>query len=331
MLSMSTMHLRGIDLNLLVPLQALLEERNVTRAARRIHLTQSAMSRALERLREALRDDLLVRTGGRYELTPRAADLLRELNILLPRLEQLWKGETFAAASASGRIRLAMTDYSAAVILPHLVAACERQAPGISIEVSPWHERSYEDLSAARVDLVFSPLAVPSSFCIQPLFQERFVCLSGKRFASTRTSLTLARFMERRHISVETEPNQQNLIDRALSEVGLKRTVTLRLPFLLPALQVLLESDLLLTTPLRLGRMACAQVNLYMAKAPPELPSFRYSSVWHPRLQRDELQHWFRSLVEQTCLQNLAHENQARKVGYRQQPRVAFIRTNYLK
>jgi DNA-binding transcriptional LysR family regulator len=306
---MSVVHLRGVDLNLLVPLQALLEERNVTRAAKRVHLTQSAMSRALERLREALQDDLLVRTGGKYELTPRAADLLEELSVLLPRLEQLWKEDKFVPGSASGRIRLAMTDYSAAVILPHLVAACERQAPGVLIEVHPWHELSYEDLSAAKVDLVFSPLAVPPTFCIQPLFQERFVCLSRKRSASTKASLTLARFMEQRHISVETEPNQQNLIDRALAELGLRRTVVLRLPFLLPALQVLLESNLMLTTPLRLARMASNQVNLYIAKAPAELPSFQYSSVWHPRLQRDQLQVWFRSLVEETCRQHLAHED----------------------
>ena len=307
---MSAVHLRGVDLNLLIPLQALLVERNVTRAANRVHLTQSAMSRALERLREALRDELLVRSGGKYELTPRAGDLLQELNLLMPRLEQFWTGDTFSPASAKGRIRLAMTDYAAAVVLPHLIAACERQAPGLSIEVIPWHERSYEDLSAAKVDLVFSPLAVPQTLCIQPLFRERFVCLFGKRFASGKTSITLERFMQYRHISVETEPNQQNLIDRALAELGLRRTVCLRLPFLLPALQVLLQSNLLLTTPLRLARMASDQAGLYIANAPSELPTFQYTSAWHPRLQQEPMQTWFRVLVEQTCMQYLAYKDE---------------------
>ena len=103
--------LRNIDQNLLVPLQALLEERNVTRAGKRVNLTQSAMSRALERLRELLGDDLLIRASRGYELTPRAAMLARELELLLPRLEQLWSGETFVPANMQGRVRLAMTDY----------------------------------------------------------------------------------------------------------------------------------------------------------------------------------------------------------------------------
>ncbi|WP_158615308.1 LysR family transcriptional regulator [Acidipila sp. EB88] len=312
---MSTVHLRGIDLNLLVPLHALLEERNVTRAAKRIHLTQSAMSRALERLREALRDDLLVRSGGQYELTPRAEDLLQELALLVPRLEQFWRGDAFFPETTSGRMRLAMTDYAAAVVLPHLIAACARQAPGLAIEVVPWHERSYEDLGAAKVDLVFSPLAVPQGYCIETLFQERFVCLSGKRLVATTKSLSLARFMHCRHISVETEPNQQNLIDRALAELGLRRTVSLRLPFLLPAIQVLLHSDLLLTTPLRLARLACEQADLHIVQAPAELPTFQYASVWHPRLQREPMQAWFRLLVTQICKQHLAHKDQRSRPG----------------
>ncbi len=305
---MISVHLRGIDLNLLVPLHALLEERNVTRAAGRVHLTQSAMSRTLERLRDTLQDDLLVRAAGKYELTPRAADLLKELNLLLPRLEQFWSGDTFSPARAQGPIRLAMTDYAATVILPHLIAACQCQAPGVSIEVTPWHERSYEDLTAAKIDLVFSPLAVPPTFRIEPLFQERFVCLSGKRLAAGRKSLSLARYLDCHHLSVETEPNQQNLIDRALAEVGHRRTVLLRLPFLLPALQVLLHSDLLLTTPLRLARTLSKENTLYVAQAPPELPTFQYSSVWHARLEREPLQAWFRALVVQTCMQHIAHK-----------------------
>ncbi len=303
---MSTAHLRGIDLNLLIPLQALLEERNVTRAAARVHLTQSAMSRALERLRETLQDDLLVRSEGRYELTPRANDLVQELHLLLPRLEQFWKGESFSPASVQGRIRLAMTDYAAAVVLPPLLAIVEREAPGVKLEVTPWHERSYEDLSAAKVDLVFSPLAAPQGFGIEPLFTGRFVCLSGKRDKRKKGRLTLEQFLECRHISVETEPNQQNLIDRALAEAGLRRKVVLRLPFLLPALQVLQHTDLLLTTPLRLAKMASTKCFLHIAQAPSELPTFQYSSVWHPRLEREPLQAWFRMVVSETCHKQLA-------------------------
>ncbi len=303
---MNTAHLRGVDMNLLLPLQALLEERNVTRAAKRIHLTQSAASRALERLREALHDDLLVRSGAQYELTPRASDLLQELHLLLPRLEQFWTGQAFSPASVKGRVRIAMTDYAATLILPPLIAACAEQAPGVSVEVSTWWEHAHEDLSAAKVDLVFSPLSVPPTFRVEPLFQERFVCLSRKRFASGKRAIAMAHYLKCRHISVETEPNQQNLVDRALSELGIRRNITLRVPFLLPALQVLLHSDLLLTTPFRLARLAQESTALSTARAPAELPTFQYTSVWHPRLEREPLQAWFRTLVSQTCFRHLA-------------------------
>ena len=126
-----------------------------------------------------LADDLLVRTGGRYQLTPRAAILLQELDLLLPRLEGLWRGQDFAPDDMQGRVRLAMTDFAATVVLPHLLSASARLAPALTIEIVPWHERSFDDLSAATVDLVFSPLAVPAPFHVEPLFEDSFVCLLG--------------------------------------------------------------------------------------------------------------------------------------------------------
>ena len=305
MTSMSAVHLRGIDLNLLVPLHALLEERSVTRAAQRIHLTQSAMSRALECLREVLQDDLLVRSQGRYELTARSADLLRELNVLLPLLQQFWSGGAFAPADVEARIRLSMTDYAAAVMLPYLMKALELRAPGVTLEVIPWHERAHEDLSAAKIDLLFSPLAVPAGLSLEPLFEERFVCLSKRGSNSSQRAMPLSSFLRCRHISVETEPNQSNLIDRALAEKGLRRNVVLRVPFLLPALRVLQQTDLLMTTPHRLALIASKDSGLHVAHCPRELPTFQYTSVWHPRLDRDPLHVWFRSLVVQTCREHL--------------------------
>ena len=111
-----------------------------------------------------------------------------------------------------------MTDYGAAVILPHLTAICERQAPGVSIEVITWHERSYEDLSAAKIDLLFSQLSVPQAFCIQPLFQDHFVCLRQALLLRRNVPYPRALYGMSAHLSVETEQNQQNLIDRTLAE-----------------------------------------------------------------------------------------------------------------
>ena len=146
---MRPVQLRNVDLNLLVPLKALLHERNVTRAAACIDLSQSAMSRTLDRLRSELQDELLVRVGRNYELTPRGSALLDELGQILPRLMRLWEGEPFTPAQSEARIRLAMTDYVASVVLPPLAEACARLAPGITLEVVPWNERIHENSGEA--------------------------------------------------------------------------------------------------------------------------------------------------------------------------------------
>ena len=158
---MSKAHFRNIDLNLLIPLKALLHERNVTRAAKRIHLSQSAMSRALDRLRSELGDELLVRVGRNYELTPRGTALISELGQIMPRLARLWEGEPFSPAQSEARIRLAMTDDASSVVLPQLAEILGRLAPGITLEVVPWHERTHEDNLATQ--LILSPLAAPAN------------------------------------------------------------------------------------------------------------------------------------------------------------------------
>jgi DNA-binding transcriptional LysR family regulator len=107
-----------------------LHERNVTRAAKRIHLSQSAMSRALDRFRSELGDELLVRVGRNYELTPRATAIMGELGQIMPRLARLWEGEPFSPAQSEGNFRLAMTDDASSVVLPPLAEFVGRLVPG---------------------------------------------------------------------------------------------------------------------------------------------------------------------------------------------------------
>ena len=120
---MREVHLRTLDLNLVHALQALLEERHVTRAAKRSFLSQPAMSRALERLREMFGDPLLVRNGRGYERTVRGERVLRELESLMPRFEDMVRGEKFDPARSQERFRVAMTDHASMILLPSLVAS----------------------------------------------------------------------------------------------------------------------------------------------------------------------------------------------------------------
>ena len=294
---MSKAHFRNIDLNLLIPLKALLHERNVTRAAKRIHLSQSAMSRALDRLRSELGDELLVRVGRNYELTPRATALMSELGQIMPRLARLWEGEPFSPAQSEAKIRLAMTDDASSVVLPQLAEIVGRLAPGITLEVVPWHERTHEDALATQ--LILSPLAAPATFRFEPLFEDRFVCVAGRKLKRGNGAISMTEYLTFRHVSTETQPNQQNLIDRSLAEAGLRRHVAVQVPYFQAAIRVLEATDLVLTMPARIAEPTLAALNFQRLKAPKEIPHIRYSMVWHPRFDNDLLHIWIRETVQQ--------------------------------
>src|SRR4029077_13791793 len=121
MIDMRHTHLRQVDLNLLLALHALLEERHVTRAAKRCFLSQPAMSQTLERLREMFGDALLIRSGRAYERTVRGESLLRELQSLLPRLEAMVRGEEFDPRRSQEQFRLAVTDHASITLIPPLI------------------------------------------------------------------------------------------------------------------------------------------------------------------------------------------------------------------
>lgn len=122
-------HLRHVDLNLILALQALLEERHITRASKRCFLSQPAMSRALDRLREMFGDELLIRSGRSYERTVRGDTLLRELQTLLPRIEAMVRGEEFDPQRSQERFRLAVTDHASITLIPPLIRRIRRVAP----------------------------------------------------------------------------------------------------------------------------------------------------------------------------------------------------------
>jgi DNA-binding transcriptional LysR family regulator len=146
-------HLRHVDLNLLLALHALLEERHVTRAAKRCFLSQPAMSRALERLRETFGDQLLIRSGRAYERTVRGDSLLRELQSLLPRLESMVRGQDFDPQRSQERFRLAVRDHASITLIPPLIRRIRSAAPDIrfgSVPVAGSSLRSCDRGEAGR-------------------------------------------------------------------------------------------------------------------------------------------------------------------------------------
>src|SRR4051812_39826091 len=256
MLAMREVNLRNVDLNLLHALRALLEERHVTRAARRCFLSQPAMSRAFERLRDMFADALLVRAGRAYELTVRGERVLRELDSLMPRLEAMVRGEDFEPAQSQERFRIALTDHASAVLIPPLLQRVRAAAPNATLEVSAWYDRAYEDVAAGRLDLALSAEVAPANLEVEVLYEEDFVCLVGSAHPVGGKRFTLKQYLDRPHAIVETLDDLQTPVDRPLAQLGLKRRAALRIPFFVPTILAIVRTDLTLTVPRRLAKIA---------------------------------------------------------------------------
>src|SRR5882672_7688666 len=134
---MRYMHIRGVDLGLLATLQALIEERSISRAAERMFLSQPAMSRAFDRLQDMFGDELLVRTKQGYVPTHRALHLYAELEHILPRLDGLLRSDQFQPATASDNFRIAATDFAVSVLFPEFMARLTKMAPRVSLDIHP--------------------------------------------------------------------------------------------------------------------------------------------------------------------------------------------------
>jgi len=291
---MRQVHLRDVDLNLLHALRALLAERHVTRAAKRCFLSQSAMSRALERLRHMFGDPLLVRSGRAYERTVRGERVLRELGSLMPRLEALVRGEEFDPARSQERYRVAMTDHAAMVLMPPLMERIRSGAANVTVEAAAWNDRVYGDVAAGRIDTALSAEAPPPVLETEVLYEEDFVCLVGRAQRIGTRRFTLKEYLDLPHAIVETWEGQQAPVDRPLAERGLRRRAVLRIPFFVPTIFTVARTDVILTVPRRLGKIAVATADVRIVEPPHEIKGFLYFMAWHPRLTREAEHAWFR-------------------------------------
>src|SRR5882724_11068988 len=291
---MRDVHLRNVDLNLLHALYALLEERHVSHAAKRSFLSQPAMSRALDRLRETFGDPLLVRTGRVYERTPRGERVLRELESIMGRLAAMVQGEEFYPAGSQERFRVAMTDHGSAIVLPALLERVRKAAPHARLEISAWRTQAYEDVVAGRIDLALSAEAVPPTLESEVIFNLDFVCLVGSTQPVRKRRFTLKQYLQLPHALVETLDGQQTMVDRPLAQLGVKRRVALRIPFFIPAIFAIARTDLILTVPRKLAKIAAKIAGVRVVEPPHEIKAFPYFMAWHPRLSTEPAHRWFR-------------------------------------
>src|SRR3954449_6818071 len=211
------MNLNSLDLNLLVALDALLREANVSRAAMRIGLSQPAASHALQRLRGLIGDPLLVRTGARMELTPRAQALRAPLAQALDQVRSLFIADAFDAARSERQFRLMMPDLAVELLMPPLMADITKRAPNVRIDVVPWRGPAIFTAEFARtIDLVISIGNAFKGFHRQLLYTDRDA-LAVRRGHPLGTKLGRRdAFLNARHVAVVIRGQNVDLIDEWL-------------------------------------------------------------------------------------------------------------------
>lgn len=293
-----------LNLNLLLSLEALLAERNVTRAARRLGVTQPTMSRALRRLREELDDALLVRSGQGFVRTPRGERIHASLRDGLQALRRALLAPGFDPSTARHTIALAAQDVVGVFLLPALLRRIEAEAPGLSIDVIPPRQADVVSLLAGgALDLAIG-VNFPEApgLCRSMLFRDGWVCLARPDHPALVHGLDLDTFARLPHALASPEGEGIGVVDRALAALGRKRRIAYRTRYFIGAAIAVAQSDLILTMPGRPGADLARRLGL-MPHAPPlDLPTLEVTAVWHARVDLDPLQAWVRSaLVDATA------------------------------
>jgi len=299
------MRLSGIDANLLSSLDALLQEKSVTRAAKRLGVGQPAVSHALARLREHFRDPLLVLRGRAYVLTPRAQQLAGVVANATRALADVFEDPaTFVAATSSQRFVVACSDLIGTILVPELLHVIGREAANVQFELRPLFERSAASVLGEDVDLgvgLFDD--VPPGVNQQALYDDPAVCVVRASHERVGRRLTLETYVKLPHLDVahssDSAPDLR--IDHALAAVGKHRRVTVRVPYFLLAPRVLERTDFVATMSARAGRILARMARLRLVEPPIALPSYRISQVWKADRNNDGAHAWLRQRIARIC------------------------------
>jgi len=290
--------IRKLDLNLLRTLDALLDERSVTRAADRLALTQPAVTGMLNRLRESFDDPLFVRSQRGIIPTLRAEHLASPIKQLLADVEGMLQPQAFDPLTAKLTIKIASTDYALRAVVVPFLGALRQQAPNIRVSVLPIDDQMlHAQLERGDVDLALmtGDTAAPDLHTT-PLFDESYVCVMRADHPDAAVNpILLERFCALDHVLVSPSGGGfQGVTDEALRKIGRSRRVTVSVTSFMVLPEILMVSDLIAVVP---RRLATRNLGVATVEPPVEIPGFGKMLAWHERTHRDPGYRWIRSLL----------------------------------
>ncbi|RDK02477.1 LysR family transcriptional regulator [Paraburkholderia lacunae] len=297
------MRFNKLDLNLLVALDALLTEESISRAAEKIHLSQSAMSNALARLREYFDDELLVQVGRKMEPTSRAEGLKDAVRDILVRVDATVAAQPEYVPSQSNRLfRMLVSDYTMMTLMPHMLELAYRQAPGVRFDLRPQVSNPQRVLERGEADL----LIIPKDFCStehpsEMLFEESFCCVLWNESNLTSGDMTAERYMAAGHVVVHPGDGIA-LEDSFMQRLGIIRRVEAStFSFLSPA-HLVVGTHRIATMHSRLARQAARSLPITMRSMPVTMPKMEQCVQWHKHRTSDQGIAWVRALLKEAVL-----------------------------
>jgi DNA-binding transcriptional LysR family regulator len=291
------------DLNLLITLDVLLAEGSVARAARRLRLSPSAMSRALARLREATGDPLLVRNGRGLTPTPRAAALRERVGHVVEEATAILRPvERLDPATLARTFTIRVSEGFVECFAPRIIARVTKEAPGVRVSFVQKADKSSAPLREGVVDLETGVVApdTGAELLTKALFRDRLVGVTRKGHALAKGRITTARYLAAHHVCVSRRGFEREAIDDVLHAEGARRDVVTSVGGFATALGLARATDLVATVPERHTR--ALRVGMFGFRLPVPVPAFTVAMLWHPRLDADPAHRWLREHVHAACV-----------------------------
>jgi DNA-binding transcriptional LysR family regulator len=307
-------NINRIDLNLLVYLDALLRERNVTQAANQLNLSQPAMSNGLRRLRELFGDPLLVRTSEGMTPTERALELEPVVREVLSKIDHAVQPRSaFDPENAHRVFRIMASDYAESTLFPTVLGKLRTLAPGLTLDIMTPSDVSFLDVERGKVDMVINRFdSMPQSFHQIHLWNDSFTCVLSPE-NPVLEDFTLENYLKANHVwvsktgmgvGVGVDPGDvQRLgwVDVALKKLGKKRQIRVFTRHYQAAMTLAEQNDLIVTLPTRAAELKRDNPRVVLREPPLEIPPLELKMAWSPLLQHNPANKWLRKLIADTA------------------------------
>ncbi len=304
------LNLRRIDLNLLIHLDVLLRERNVTNAANVLGLSQPAMSNGLRRLRDLFEDPLLVRTSDGMTPTERALGLQPVVRDMLASVEKALQPQADFDAKSDNRVfRIMASDYAEAALFPEILKRMRVEAPNITLDIMTPSDVSYLDVEQGKVDMVINRFdTIPLSFHQKGVWKDDFACLVSVK-NKILENFNLTSYLKAQHVWVSKtgmgvgvginpeDVQRLGWVDEALSSLGKTRHISVFTRHYQAAMLLAEQSDLVVTLPSRAARLQSDNPHVIIKEPPFDIPAFELKMAWSPLLQHNPAHRWMRNLI----------------------------------